>query len=103
MEAKTTPASFINAKPCRNDPGGYGCPCSTGTCLCTPTSSYDPTGQERGAGRNLCGCWPEPPAPPRKRPRFCKCGAPLTVRESVHGLQCGACTRRDEALAGVGY
>lgn len=95
MEAKTTPASFINAKPCRNDPQGYGCPCSTGTCLCTPLASY-------GSDRNICGCWPEPYTAPRKRPRFCKCGAPLTVFERRHGLQCGACTRRDEAFYGAG-
>lgn len=77
------------------------CPCSgnaDGACACTPTSTY---GLARGADRNLCGCWPEPPAP-RKRARFCRCGAPLTVRESVNGYQCRACTRRDEALAGVG-
>lgn len=90
--------SFINAKPCRNDPGGYGCPCSSGTCLCTPTSTY---GEARGADRNLCGCWPEPPAAPKAR-RACRCGAYLTAWQLSHGLQCGACTRRDESLYGSG-
>lgn len=98
MEAKTTPASFINAKPCRNDPGGYGCPCSAGPCLCTPTCSY---GGPAGDARNICGCWPEPDAPKATR-RACRCGATLSRFEQRHGLQCGACTRRDEALYGEG-
>jgi len=79
--------------PCRNWNDG-ACPCSGGACRCMP-------GLTHGHDRNLCGCWPEPPAPKAAR-RACRCGAYLTAWQLKHGLQCGACTRRDEALAGVG-
>ena len=77
------------------------CPCSgnaDGACACTPTSTY---GMAAGADRNLCGCWPEPEAPKATR-RACRCGAALSPFERRHGLQCGACTRRDEAFYGAG-
>lgn len=96
-------------KPCRNDTP-RGCACAVenedalrplgvagigGACACTPERSI-------GADRNLCGCWPEPEAPKATR-RACRCGAALSRFELRHGLQCSGCTRRDEALAGVGY
>lgn len=93
----------MSAGPCRNAETlelnfGRGtvdfCPCSGGSCLCTPLASH-------GSDRNLCGCWPEPEAPKATR-RACRCGASLSRFELRHGLQCGACTRRDESLYGSG-
>ena len=74
------------------------CPCSPaadGTCACTAERTI-------GAERNLCGCWPEPPAPPAPRRDRCRCGERLTRDEIRRGYQCGACTRRDESLYGSG-
>ena len=70
------------------------CPCSPeadGRCACTATATI-------GHDRNICGCWPEPPAPRRVFSPVCRsCKRPRLSRyEWAHGYQCSDCTARDE-------